>query len=504
MNEDNTYRTIIRTSSIMAAASVLNVVVGLLRAKVVAVLLGPAGVGLVGLYHNVLQVGGSIAGLGVGTAGIRRIAHAHRNELPDDLALVRRSMNLATLVLAVFGSLAFFLLREPLARIMMGDATKAESLGWLAPGIAFLVVYGTQVAHINGMRRIGDLARLQISSAIIATALGLAAILWAGERGIPAYVLSASLASVAIGQFFVGRIGPAPGRRPTAREIIDCICKLLAVGFPFMASGLIVVGGFLAVRSMIEQKLGSIALGYFQASWAIGMVYINFVLGSMGAEYYPRLSGCIGDHEAACALINDQTEVALLLAAPLVIGGIAVSPWLIPLLYSDAFGPSVSILHWQLLGDLPKVASWPLSMVTLAAGAGKTYVFTECVSISTFLIVAHITLGAFGIVGSGISFLAMYLVYLPVVYFLARRRVGFRWRPAVMVQGLIIMAAAVSTSTLSVWSQPLAAVLGVVAAVIAFFYGLVRLGAKAEIRGPLGGFVRFANKHLVALVKHGA
>jgi len=46
------YRRILKSSSIIGGASFLNIVVGLVRTKILAVLLGPAGVGLVSLYRG--------------------------------------------------------------------------------------------------------------------------------------------------------------------------------------------------------------------------------------------------------------------------------------------------------------------------------------------------------------------------------------------------------------------------------------------------------------------
>ncbi len=66
MTAANSYRTILRSSSIMGAASVANVVISLVRMKIVAILLGPAGIGLVGLLQHLMQAGASVAAMGLG------------------------------------------------------------------------------------------------------------------------------------------------------------------------------------------------------------------------------------------------------------------------------------------------------------------------------------------------------------------------------------------------------------------------------------------------------
>ena len=67
---------------------------------------------------------------------------------------------------------------------------------------------------------------------------------------------------------------------------------------------------------MIQQKLSAESLGYFQAAWAISMTYIGFVLSAMGTDYYPRLTQTIHDRIKVNRLVNEQTEVAILLAGP--------------------------------------------------------------------------------------------------------------------------------------------------------------------------------------------
>jgi len=100
---------------------------------------------------------------------------------------------------------------------------------------------------------------------------------------------------------------------------------------------------------------------------------------------------------------------------------------------SSSFTPAIEILRWQVLGDVMKVASWPLGFLILAAGDGKTYLLTET---SAWLVAAGLIAGFAPVLGlpiTGIAYLAMYAFYLPIVYWLARRRIGFRWSRSVQL-----------------------------------------------------------------------
>lgn len=482
MTQRDSYRTILRSSSIIGGSSLLNILISLIRVKIVALLLGPVGIGVVGLFGNVLKVSGNISGMGVGASGLRQIASANSKADHDAVRLVRASLFWVALILGAAGAAVFFLFSRQVAAIVISNARWAGMLGWLGLGIILTVVYTNQIAVLNGLRRIGDIAKIQIVSAIGSSVLGVAILLVWRESGLMGYVLSASATSFLAALYFLRRMPIIEGREPTWREIVVCTRGLFALGIHYMWSGLITVGGFLVVRIIVEKQLGAHSLGQYQAAWTIGMMYISFILAAMGMDYYPRLSACIDDHAAARQMINEQAEVALLMAAPLVLGVLAVAPWVVPLLYSHAFEPSASILQWQLLGDILKVVSWPLSIAILAAGAGRTYAMTELAASVALVACVYLGIQFFGLTGTGMAYVATYAIYLPIVYWLARKRIDFRWQRAVFWQGFIFFVAAATVAVIGLWSHLLAAIVGVALAVAIGLYSLLRLSHKADLR----------------------
>ena len=178
------YRQILRSSSIVGGASVANILLGLLRAKAAAILLGPAGVGLIGLLQSLMATGSAMSSLGFGTVGTRQIAEAFGDDDPLAVAAARRALFWGTLGLALIGAAAFWLLRHVLAAKILGDSGFTEAVGWLAVGVALSVASGSQGALLNGLRRIGDIARIRILSALLSTALGIAALWLWGRKGL--------------------------------------------------------------------------------------------------------------------------------------------------------------------------------------------------------------------------------------------------------------------------------------------------------------------------------
>ena len=161
------------------------------------------------------------------------------------------------------------------------------------------------------------------------------------------------------------------------------------------------------------------------------------------------------------------------------------APWVIEALYAYSFHPATNVLRWMVLGDVLKVASWPLGYIILAAGDGRTFMWTEALTMGVFVALTWLGLSWLGVVATGVAFVGMYVVYLPLMYWLARRKTGFVWSSAVVRLMAIILALCVAvavTSSLSRWGA-------VVAAIFTFSLSLYALGRLVHMSN-LNGLLR--------------
>lgn len=474
----SSHRQILRASSIIGGSSLVNIVLGLLRMKVAALLLGPVGVGLAGLLQNLMSTAATVASLGFGTAGTRQIAEAKARG-PGTLRTAELAFALGTLLLTLIAGVAIWLLRYRLALLVLDDERMAGPVGWLAIGVALSVVGGSQSAFLAGVRRIRDVALVTIVSAIIGSAAAVAALFALGMDGIVWFVVAMPVATALVGTTFVLRVPRPDGTVSQPREIAAQWRLLVQLGAAFSVAGIAALASQLGVRILIQRHLGIEALGLFQASWAIAMTYVGFVLQAMATDYYPRLSGIIGDHAAAGRIVNEQSEVALFLGGPILIAMIGAAPWVIHLLYSAAFVPAASLLRWQIAGDVLKLASWPVAYVLLASGRGRAYMLTEVAAAVVFVACTWLLLPLLGIEAAGVGYFAMYLFYFPVIYMLARRTIGFAWAARVL-RLFIALAAAASVTLASCYEHPL---LG--AAVAAVIVGAFLVAALFIMREAL-------------------
>lgn len=161
------------------------------------------------------------------------------------------------------------------------------------------------------------------------------------------------------------------------------------------------------------------------------MLYLGFVLQAMSTDYYPRLTAITNDSEAVREAVNQQAEVALLLAGPIILGMLTLAPQVVGVLYSGAFGETVGVLRWQVLGDLFKVASWPMGFILVAQARSRTYLFVELTWNILYVMLIWFGLGpwGWGLEATGIAFFLCYVFYFCQVWVIVRRTNNFTWKP---------------------------------------------------------------------------
>lgn len=440
----SSYGQILRSSSIIGGAQGINYLISLVRTKVVAVLLGPSGVGLVGLYLTTVAMVETLAGLGIRSSGVREIAEANSSGHPESLAKTLKTLRRACWLTGILGWVLTAALAYPLSVWVFDSPKYAIALAILGCTLVFSSISGGQMALIQGMRRIGDLARLNLLGVTAGTIVAIPIYYWLGEQGIvPVLVLSAFL-NLVFSWWFARRIQVVRVQQSVG-ETVTRMKSLLSLGAAFMWSALLGAIVALIIRAIIQREFGLEGSGLYQAAWAISGMFAGFILGAMGADFYPRLTAAKDDPALMRRLVNEQTEVGMLLALPGMVGTLAFAPWIMRLIYTTEFLPAADLLPWFVLGVFGRVLSWPMGFIMPALGEGKWFAGSETLGFIAHVLLALAAVQAYGLQGAGIAFAALYVVVTIVVSVISYRLIQFRWSFSVLNMfgktGVLIVAA---------------------------------------------------------------
>ena len=153
-------RGLLRAMTITGGTQAVSVVLSIARMKVLALLLGPTGVGVLSLYNSLQATGTTFAGLGVDNSAVRQIAQA--KDEGGELSRVRRVLLAANLVQGALAMVAIWLLRAPIAAWLFGRPGYEFEVGLVGVAVFLALLGASQTALLRGMRRIGDLGRVTV------------------------------------------------------------------------------------------------------------------------------------------------------------------------------------------------------------------------------------------------------------------------------------------------------------------------------------------------------
>jgi len=424
------YGQILKSSALIGGSSAINMVFSVIRTKAMALLLGTSGFGVLGTYTSIADLTRCIAGLGITGSGVRQIAESVGSGDEERIACTVRTLRRVALFSGALGALLLVLLSKPIAIFTFdGDSSRVGAVALLAV-VAFLGdISGAQMALVQGMRRIADLARINILGALYGTVFSIVIVHFWKEQGLVPSLVCVSFMAVLTSWWYARKI-KIKAVQVSMFKAWQEASELVKLGSAFMVGSLATYACAVLVRAILIRQIGTDAAGHYQAAWTLGGFYIGFVLQAMGADFYPRLAGVANNHAECNRLVNEQTEVGLLIAGPGLLATLTFAPLAIVVFTSAKFAPAAEILRWICLGMLLQVITWPMGFIVMAKGKQKIFFWTELISNSGYAGLVWLCVHFFGLLGSGIAFFLLYVFHSVAVYFIARHLTGFSWSAA--------------------------------------------------------------------------
>jgi O-antigen/teichoic acid export membrane protein len=412
---------ILRSSALMGGAQAVTLAVAFIRTKVIAQLMGPAGVGLVGVLTAFNGNVSTLAGWGLGASGVRMIA----GSVPEETASKQAAVRKFGMTLSGLGLVATLALFWPVACLTFDSSRYALELligGMAVPCIIASTIW-TSILQAAG--QVKTLAKAQVISALGGLFVGLPVIYFFGTIGIAVSLLLAAALPMVFTWQAARRDCGASDHQPQRGDLR----MLFNMGGGLMVIGVAAQLAAYAVRLVIikhsgdDVAAGLADAGYYQAAIAIAGSLPSMVFSAMGTDFFPRVAAAKDEAEAK-VLSEKQIEAALLLALPVFIGLVTMNRLGIALLYADKFEPAAPLLSWMIWGVFVRLLGWPLGYWLVARGSMRTVVFVEVASNLVMAALPIFLLPAFGLVGTAIGYFTGYLLYAIAMLAVARRRAG--------------------------------------------------------------------------------
>lgn len=425
MNKDQTsYRQIVKATSLFGGVQVFNILIGLVRSKIIAILLGPAGIGIAGLLTSTTGLISGLTNFGLGTSAVKNIASANETGDHVRVSMVAIIMRKLVWITGLIGAIVTLLLAKKLSQITFGNESYTIGFMWLSITLLLNQLTSGEIVLLQGTRRLHYLAKASLIGSLSGLIISTPLYYFLRIDGIiPALILT-SITTFFVVKYFT-RKNSIENISIRKDQFLSESKDMLRMGFMLGLGSLMSVGASYIIRIYINNYGSVVDVGLYTAAFALVSTYVGVVFTAMGTDFYPRLSSVADDVEKSNKLINQQAEIGILILAPLLTVFLIFIDWLIVILYSIKFVPANEMIQWAALGTYFKVISWCLGFLLLAKGAARIFFWTEFVSSLFSLVLNILAYHYWGLEGLGVSYVLGYLFYLTLVYLVIHKKFQF-------------------------------------------------------------------------------
>jgi O-antigen/teichoic acid export membrane protein len=425
MSEQNkSFRQIFKATTIFGGVQVFQIIISIVRSKIIAVLLGPAGMGIAGLLASTIALISGFTNFGLATSAVKNIAAAHASEDSEEISLVISVFRRLVWFTGLLGATVTVVLSPWLSELTFGNRNYTLAFVWISITLLLNQLSSGRGVLLQAMRQLQYQAKASLLGALLGLMISAPIYYFWRVDGIVPSIIITSILSLLLEWYYSSKTKirqVAVDFRTVLHEGRD----MVKMGFVLSISGLITTIGTYVVRVFLNANGGVAEVGLYNAGFSIINTYVGLVFAAMGTDYYPRLSGIAHDRDKSNELINQQAEVSILILSPILSVFIVFINLVIVVLYSGKFLPISSMIQWAAIGMYFKAVSWSIAFIFVAKGESGLFFWNELLANVYSIVINIIGYKLGGLQGMGISFLVSYMLYLLQVYLLATNRFGF-------------------------------------------------------------------------------
>jgi len=431
--KSNTYKSILKGSAIFGGAQVISIFISLVRAKLIAILLGPAGMGLSSLLTNTTNIIQQFSSFGVNLTAVKDISQAEASKTTDIKKTLLR-IRFLIIFLGGIGGMVCLLFSRQLSVFTFRDTKHASDFALLSIFIFLTTVLNGEQSILQGKGQLKKIAISGILSSILSLVVGVPLYYFLGLQGIVPAMIIVAAATLVINLWLNRDNLNYSYSNLKNSNFFSNSKRMISLGTMLMMATIL---GNLVVYLLniyIKKSGGLDDVGFFQGANSITNQYIGLVFTAMAADYFPKLSAVVDDVPARNIFINSQFEVVILIVAPIALCMMTFASLVVHLLLSKTFMVVVPIIIAMAFGVLLKAASYPLGYISFAKGDKKLFFWMEGMFGNGLQLSLNVGFYYFfGLEGLGYSFIAIYIIYLCVMTWVTKRRYGFIFQKKSMV-----------------------------------------------------------------------
>jgi len=401
----------------------------IVKTKVLAILLGPIGVGIFSLIQNTSNLLLSI--LPIGSVGFTKYVSEYysENKFEKINYLFKKilSHNFPFIVLIV-AIIVFF--PGFLSRLFYSSEEYWKYIMILSVLLPLGMFSNIMDGYMKAIRLIGKFVKVSILNSIISILIFIPLILFYHLYGALIASAFSFATNILLSIYILKKCNALPNLKNVEKVDKEVFKKIYSMGFAMLIMIFFQQATVLLIRTIIISKFGLDNLGVYQSIFSISTNYFGLFFVTVISYAIPKLS-TYKNTEFVTDEINRILKFFLLLYTPLLIVCFVFRVSIISLLFSSSFLPAAELLIFQLLGELFKAITWVIGLwfIPLALKIKQWFLFEVFFNI-TYLVITYILISyyEYGMISVTFSYFLSYLIFAIINIWYIRHVLNFKFK----------------------------------------------------------------------------
>lgn len=411
---------LIKVFSFTSLSSAIKILTNFVSIKVIATLIGPIGIALIGQLQNVISIFNTLGSGGINNGVVKYVAE-HKNNSIKLQQFIANALGF-TVYLSVFFGMILLLFSKTLSECLLYDKQYYYVFAIYGVSLLFLSLNNFLLSVINGFKDFKKFVIINIVTSLVGLVFTLILVFQYKIYGALIALVTYQSVVLVITAFSVKNAHWY--HKEFFKLQFDGIVlkKYLHYSLMALVTAITVPVAQLIIRNIIVSQYSITEAGFWESMNRISGVYLMFIINSFSVYYLPKLS----ETHTLTDLKNEVFKTYKIILPVLILMLLSIYALrniIIKILFTDDFFVIKKYFFWQLTGDFFKITSWVLAFIMVAKSQTKLFVVTEILFSLTLIFLSKYFIELHGVQGAIQAYALNYFIYFLLMIVIYRKMI---------------------------------------------------------------------------------
>lgn len=424
MSENNVfYKHILKSTTLFGGVQAVTALISIIRSKIIALLLGPSGIGIAGLLNSAINLISGFTSMGLETSAVKFISQKKLEKSQYNVSKIIAVLKKILWLTGTAGALLMIVFSSFLSKITFANENYTIAFVWLSITLLLKQLSNGQIAILQGFQKLNFLAKANLWGSFTGLIISIPLYYYFRIDAIVPAIIISSITILFFSWFYARKIKIEQMKIPN-EDVIREGKDMIRLGIMLSLSALMVTLVTYVLQVFIS-SYGIKEVGFYSAGITLLNSYVGLIFSSMSSDYFPRLSSVNTDNDKVRNVVSQQSFISILIITPIIIVFLGFSHYIIRILFSLEFISIVPMVSFGIVGMLFRSVSLSMGYILIAKGDSKIFIKYGLFFNSLYLFFNFLGYYFYGLTGIGIAFLVYYLFHYLILKKLTLKKYNF-------------------------------------------------------------------------------